>query len=833
MVSRPPPESSRWAIQRQPLVLFVVAICAGILFDRYCEATWWRYLAVFLAALAIWSGAFWRRTTAIGSLALLVSAGAIGALHHHIWWNFYPSGSVHLATGPSPTNACVRGIVKREPRWRLPPPDDLFDATPPSVSTSFTLSVESIRDGRTWRDANGCLNVYVAGQVSAVHSGDRVTVVGRLQHARTPGNPGEIDFAWYARAHRIPTSLSADQPNCVRIVKRNAVGAPSRVIARLRSRLDAAIWQYVSAEPNLASAILLGIRDNVDDDEKESFMATGTIHLLAISGLHVGILTGCLLAIGRLLRIRKNWMLTATIGFVLFYCALVDYQPSVVRASILISVWCLAKLLLRNGFSFNSLALSGFVVLALNPTSLFQVGAQLSFMAFASITLARPLMQQSHTRDPLDQLIDESRSWPVRWLRRGWANLCSLYAYSFFITLFAFPLVANRFHLVSPIGLLINPLLMFPIAIALQAGFGTLVFAGWLSPVAAVFGSACDLSLQLIRGMVDWAATVPMGHVWTTGPSLFATLVYYAVAFFVFVYRPTRLPFRWAFAVSLVCLTTTWLIPEIRFARSKESALQVTFIDVGHGGATFVQFPQKQNLLFDAGSMDAPGTTAQRISGVLWHAGVHHLDAVIISHDDLDHYSALLRLTQKFTIGCVYMPPNMIRQPSKTVEFLLKELARLDIQVVATWAGQSVHCDSGVVVEILHPPKDYSFESDNAGSIVAHIEYANQSVLLTADVEGEGLDMLMAQSFPRPCVAMIPHHGSRFSDPVEFVRWAHAESFVVCNSDVPPLEFLPNASGLGEGRPRIWVTGRDGAIRVRLEADHPSVQNWLNDPWPR
>jgi len=139
--------------------------------------------------------------------------------------------------------------------------------------------------------------------------------------------------------------------------------------------------------------------------------------------LHVGILAYGFWWVARLGRASRRGTLTAALFLVVAYAMLTDAGPPVERAAVLIGTVCLARLGGRQTQPFNTLALAGIVVLALNPTSLFQTGAQLSFLAVATLTCARRLPRWGALpEDPLERLVAQTRPWPVRLARRWWAG---------------------------------------------------------------------------------------------------------------------------------------------------------------------------------------------------------------------------------------------------------------------------------------------------------------------------------------------------------------------------------------------------------------------------
>ena len=168
----------------------------------------------------------------------------------------------------------------------------------------------------------------------------------------------------------------------------------------------------------LATAVLLGAREQLDREKIEDFVVTGTIHLFAISGLHVGILATALFFLARLNFIPQRWTPLLVFCLVLLYALLTDARPPVVRATILVAALCGAMLMGRKTSPFNSLAAAAIFILAINPSDLFRTGTQLSFLAVATLYWFSPCLIAIPSADPLEQLVEQTRPWYVRRLRR-------------------------------------------------------------------------------------------------------------------------------------------------------------------------------------------------------------------------------------------------------------------------------------------------------------------------------------------------------------------------------------------------------------------------------
>jgi competence protein ComEC len=311
------------------------------------------------------------------------------------------------------------------------------------------------------------------------------------------------------------------------------------------------------------------------------------------------------------------------------------------------------------------------------------------------------------------------------------------------IWLAALPLVMHRYQLVSPIALLLNPVIWLPMSIALFAGFGVLVFGGILPPVAAVCGWICNANLAVLEQAVAWAKQMPGGYFWTPAPAIWWMIGFYGS-------WPCwpRCPaagcrgvggWRWWRSGGRSVPPSPSPRPETR------RRLTATFAAVGHGACTIIQLPDGRTLLFDAGGMGTPSPVVRAVSSCLWSQGITHLDAVILSHGDADHYNAVPGLLERFTIGVVYVSPMMFDQPSIPLQALRERLEYRQIPIRELRAGDRLAAGDGVAIEVWHPAVVDASRSDNANSLVLSVEYAGTAMLLTADIETPGLEDLLAE----------------------------------------------------------------------------------------
>ena len=403
-------------------------------------------------------------------------------------WHLFPVDELGRFAVEQGGPVCVEVVAATSPvRRPVLPPDPM--CTVPQDETSFLIvQARRLRDAAKWRDVSGSAVLTVDGVLDDVRAGDVLRIWATLRAPAGPQNPGEPDFAALERRQRRLCRLHVRYIDC--IVRLGSVRRSSLMtrLYLLRQRGDALLWQYVGGErAGLAAALLLGLREELDMRLSDEFFRTGTTHLLAISGQHVVILVYGLGFLTRFGWLPRRTSLLSTMAFVVLYALLTDARPPVVRAAVLVVAMSLARWMGRRAESFNTLSLSAVVVLILNPTSLFDTGAQLSFIAVAVlIWTSQWLRDRTSSDDPLDRLIARTRPRPVRIAKRLVRAVGELFLISALVWAVTLPLVAHRFHLISFVGPLINPVVCLPVAVALFSGLGVFVVGGFSPPLGTL-----------------------------------------------------------------------------------------------------------------------------------------------------------------------------------------------------------------------------------------------------------------------------------------------------------------------------------------------------------
>jgi len=819
-----------------PLAL---AVAAGIAADRFATP-WgtavWVTIAFGLGTLALGTA----RRRVVGAVAILGAWAAVAGAWHHANWNDLAGDDLARGVGEAPRPVWVRGIVRDGLGFRK------GRAADDAGGTRAVVDVTAVRVSGGWRNASGRALVSVKGDRTDLKTGDAVEAAGSLSLVPGPLNPGEFDSQSHLKAQGVRLRLAVDDAEGVWAAAGPPPGAggPARLIRRglgavrawSKARLEAGLDPRVAP---LASALVLGRREGVDPDVNDAFARTGTTHLLAISGLHLQVLA---LALGGALLLagvgRKSTYATVLVATVV-YAAVVGLMPSVVRSAAMTVTYCAAALWDRKGGRANVLAAAALVTLGLNPADLFDVGCQLSFLAVAAIVWgavpAAAWVVRGRALDPLAALEREFEpGWKGRVRRAKNAAVTGLVV-SAVVWLAALPLVALRFHLVSPIGVLLNlPLIPLTSAALLFSGASLGLAAVW-GPLGWPFARAGGLLLGWTEDVVRWGAACRWGHAFVPEPSRAWVFGFYAVLGVAAASMAGG--WRWPGRKMAATLTVGWaaaglglaVAPAVTARRDDPPRAEV--LAVGHGLAVVIETGGGRAVLYDCGRMRDPSVGRRVVAPALWARGVSRLDAVVLSHADADHYDGLPDLLDRVAVAAVLVPPGFAG-PSNPGAARLLALVRSRGVAVRTVAAGATWATGGTRFLVRHPGAGMDpSASDNARSVVLDVSWRGRHALLTGDLVGPGLSAVVAQPAGGPVdVVLAPHHGGRTANPGWFYDWARPALVVVSQRPPPPGPRDP-LRALSVPVLRTWQTGAvrltwaEGGITARgfLDRDEPTA----------
>ncbi len=760
-----PPDRPGENVWQAPLLPVALAVTAGICADRYAVVP----LPISLLAMVLGLAAWWvaRRGThpSLPLIYLAVVCTALGAAHHHYRRNVYAADDIGNFASEDARPVRLRGVIVEEPVVIYKVHDDPLRSMEPSEPTLGVLEVSRLKQPAGWLAVSGCAELIVTEPAQSParepgprwHVGDEVEVVGWLKTPSPPANPGETDHAAALQDRGIRAQLVVRKT--ADAVTRLVEGWPRSVrgwLGVIRSWGQGVLQKHLPRETSgVAMALLLGEGSTMTQADWEKYRRTGVIHALAISGWHLEVLAVFLWRVLRTARVRRRHGAVGVALFLLAYALLTGGRPPAMRAAVIACVACGGILLRRPVLSVNSLALAWLVVAFLNPADLFTGGCQLSFLAVAVLSWGFP--DRSLFRPgPFEQF----RPHWFQVLAEGLRKFLSVFTLNAVLWLTAAPLVAFHYHLIPVVAILIAVVAFFLTSIALLAGFLLLCWAPVGGPLLAVFVFVTGTSLSMCELLVDGAEKLPKSHWYVAGPPAWWVVIFYAGLLAALALPSIR---RRPAVATIAGLAWLCVGLSVGAARPAADALRCTFLAVGHGGCVVLETPDGRVLLYDAGALNGPDVTHRQIAPFLWSRGIRRIDEVFLSHADLDHFNGLRGLLERFPVGQVTHTPTFPEKSSPGVGEILAAIERHRVPRRVVSAGD--HLTAGPVdLDVLHPPADGPKGKENARSMVLLIRHAGHAILLTGDLEGEGLERVVALPPPPVNVLMAPHHGSRAGD---------------------------------------------------------------------
>lgn len=759
-------------------------------------------LALALAAIAAAWILFVRRLDLAAALLAVGAVAALGAARLSVHDRDYRANPLHSLTAAGYID--IEGRLYRSP-GREPDRDIFF------------IDVRSVRSGGGEIPIRGHLRLgvpFARGIRDRVDdlAGDLVRVSARLGSGGSFRNFGAFSYERYLQGlgvHRRASTKSSllvtrTAPAPAASVRSWVSRVRRRMQTELERRFPAPDGKDISPAGAVLEALLLGEDGRLDEPTVDNLQKTGLYHLFAISGGHIAIINLLLFSLFRLVRMSRRASSFALAVFLVFYTVLVEGSPSVLRATLMTLAFLGGKLLWKDVHVLNTIAASAFALLLANPSSLFDIGFQLTYAATLTIILFMPPLVRRMPRLPF--------------------KIPDLAAMSLAAALGAAPLIARSFNRVAFSSILLN----FPAIplVGLIMGIGYAFF-----PFAAVFPGAAALPAVVLKTLVVLFSGIshsldafPFLSIRVPTPPGWVLCGYYLTLGLGLVrprFRLQRPSVLAAFAVLSILLAVPF--------RPRSPDLRITMIDVGQGESLLVEFPGRKVMVIDGGGLAAsPFDVGDRVvSPVLWRKGITRIDYLVLTHAHPDHMDGLVALARNFRIGEFW--EGLPAPYEGTYAALLRALPA---RTVRRRCGRGGRLDAGpVAIEVLHPPPAAAnagpVPATNENSLVIRMTIGGTSVLFMGDAGPETERALLGSGLDlRSAVLKAGHHGSATSTSADLLAAVKPRLVLVSAGEgntygFPSPAFLARCRGAGA---EVLRADLDGAVEVRLDGRRLAVR---------
>ena len=789
----PEPEARRRPPRRRALVGVALAVVGGTVAGLCCPISPAWFLgagALLLLPLFVWVRWAWSTGPLLAAALLLVAA------HARLATGGRPALSLPAQMARSMEYVQFVAVALEDASPRPARPGRAPDAV-------FPARVEGLDRAGEWRRVDDRIRVVLEGAAPdsrLPRYGERWRLRGLVRPAvarrsglfRLPQNQAVVDadrayFMEAGQGHPLMAWCMERRRACREILGRGLEDYPD-----LRG---------------LVQSLMMGYREDLPAALRKDFAATGTVHIFAISGSHVAMVTVLIAGLLRALGIPLTRWFPILAPLLVVYTLTTGAATSAVRSCVMAVLMLAAPFLKRRPDAVSTLAAAALAILLAAPAQLGDLGFLLSFTAVAGLLAIPPVLDAQTARlfrrdawrlpGDASKLRERLRRWAAAGLRYLNVTVGAWIATT--------PLTAYFFNLFSPVALAMN-LLVIPAAfVILLAGAMSLVCAPLGGPWTEIFNHAACAVAGFLSGCIERAAALPGGHGFVrTPPGAGVLVVYLLLAAATIMARRVRGALAAGLALVLA-LALGWSWQEAGRCR-------VSVLDAGEGQAVLVK-AGRDRVLVDAG----PAFRGEETLRQLRREGVNRLAALVLSHPDAQHTGAARQLLREVPVREVWLPA--VQWPSPEWKALRQEAAARGIPVRTRAAGDQGDWPGRMAWEVLWPPPELGIHRADDAALVLRVARFGAAVLLSGDAGGETEAALQETGRPPAAAVLVAgRHGDASATSAAWLEAVRPQAVLISAG--------PHADGrhpddavlarLAARKADVWRTDRDGTIHVEL-----------------
>ncbi len=674
--------------------------------------------------------------------------------------------------------------------------------------SSYIVDVKRVHDLNRVIHVNSRVKMFCKKSLcdKFLFPGDRIKAYGKAFLPKRQTNPWGFDYRKYLEGQGISAVFYAYDLKKEKAIDPRLVFA--RIMARFKAKMENNIELTLSKPySSLLKGLLLGTKKQIEPEIFEDFNRVGMVHILAVSGLHVGYVLLATLYILRKFAAKESIKLIAAAVVLLMFIVVTGSNPPVIRAGLMAFIALAGKLLGRERDMVNALFFTVMVMLIINPFYLFMASFQLSIAAVLGILFLYPRLKNKLNFLPHEKLSD-------------------LFCVTLAAQMGVLPLTVYYFNQVSLISPVAN-LLIIPLAgVCVILGFLSAIFLVWLPP-AAVINKINGVFLWGVLKISNLFASLPYTTLSLPSPSVFNILCYYVVMVLFFGLIPSKsikIDKKKVFIFVVIFVAVVNLV--VIFKGS--NVLQVIFFDVGQGDAVLIRTPDNRTALIDTGMFESGKYVIHRF---LKKEGIKKIDLVVVTHFHEDHCGGLLYLIDHLDIERIIVSPGNVC--TELFQQLIEKVKQTSTHVLALSRGDRFWLGD-VCFHVLHPSPDFKPMDDsdlNDSSIVLKMNYKQVDFLFTGDVENRGETEIIMENLPlKADVIKIAHHGAATSNSFDFLKAVDASYAIISVGEYnrfghPHIRVLKDLSQLNT---QIYRTDKNGAVEVTTDGREIKIKPYLN-----
>ena len=625
----------------------------------------------------------------------------------------------------------------------------------------------------------------------SLNLGDRINFNGVLKEPMTNTNPKLFNYKLNLMSEKIYTTMTVKDYQ-IRSIN-SEVSFKYKIKDKFTKDVEGIFNTYLNKDNSqLITSIILGESSYIDEDDLSLYRELGLAHILAVSGLHIGIITGFLIFIFSRLGIKRKINICLSLSIIWIYGFLIGYPPSILRASIMFSLLFYSSIIHEPYDSINTLSIACLILLLINPYYLFNMGFQLSFIAAFSIVFLTPYIKMLF--------------YPYK------GRLSNTIAALLAVNIGLLPVQAYYFNRIGLLTILANLILVPIFSISLILGLIMVVCFYTLPFLNIMIGPVLNGFLFLQYFILKIIPSITI-KIFSPGP--IAIVLYLLLIMMVF--KIINIEKLDKHIKNSIVIYLIFLIIVNSFSIYGDKSIELHFIDVGQGDSILIRTKNGDYLMDTGGSpMENSFDINKYITlPYLEKLGINSLKAIFISHFHADHSQGVPLLVENLKVENIvgsYIP--------KDYEFPIIVLKQYD----------EIMLDKDIKLKVIWPANTDS-KNENNLSLVALLTYYNNSVLFTGDIEAE-VEPLVADILDENIdILKVPHHGSSTSSTDYFLNKLKPSVavFSVGRNNLYNHPSTEVVSRYENTNSEIYRTDKNGLVKMSFNKENYNIKRYLDE----
>lgn len=689
----------------------------------------------------------------------------------------------------APVKNCeILGTVSSEPKLKS------------NGKLSFVLNSKKILLNDDWKSISGSTNITIfdkENRFNVIHIGQTLKVNGSLYLPFKASNPHQFDYSKYLYYKGITCQMYTNNNNFQILHQPLSFKYKTLYyLSLLKKHIQSIQEQSLSLhQAQLMGGIVLGERAiPMDKSIKQNFINSGLAHILAASGINVALLAFAWIFITSKSGLSHPVQYIGGMLIVIFYSLLTGLPPSVMRASIMLELILLGKLINKDANMLTIISFVATLLLIVNPYIILDIGFQLSFITTLGLIISIPVFQKYITKIP--QVI--AMAVLIPFIAQVWAtpiilfNFNNFAAYSVIANFFAMPLVA----IITYGGFLSSVVSTFPlIGSSISALINTL-----LAPV-----------LSLLLYIAEYISHLPNSTSHFTINTGYEVILIYVIIGFILFAMWKECKFKHYLSIMLVL---SILLSGSLLFNKKSDKLHINFFDVGNADCILITTPSNERILVDGGYRRSENNNSAKwvLRPYFYKQNIFEIDTIIVSHPQNDHIGGIPEILEDFKVH-QYIDGGFCSK-NKSYKKLLKLLKEKNIPYNTFRNKDTLYLKDNIEIQVLNPiEKPLNPEKHNINSLVLLLKYKNFRLLLTGDTEKKFINHVYNMSV-NANVLKVGHHGSKKAIDQHYLNQTKPQIAIISSKKEKAEKVKITEQLLKKNRVKTYITGKSGAIEI-------------------